>query len=139
MRYTDEASRVNKAARLLNPIAAAAVVLLVFVQVYLIAEYVFGDVGALKTHEAIGKVVLVVELIVAITAVLGWWRDRLQVGLSAALFVVGLVQVSLATTHLGSSPSVRALHGMLAIAVVLLAATVLARSWRVVFPTLARE
>jgi hypothetical protein len=129
---------MTRAARLLNPVAAAGVLVLVFVQVYLIAEYVFGDAGALSTHEAVGKVVLVVELIVALSALLGWWADRLQVGLSVALFVVGLLQVSLATTNLGSSPSVRAFHGMLAIAVVLLAAVVLARSWRVVFPSLAR-
>jgi hypothetical protein len=129
---------VNKAARQLHPVAAAGVIVLVFVQLYLIAEYVFGDAGALSAHEAVGKAVLVVELIVALTALLGWWRDRLQVGLSVALFVVGVVQISLATTNLGSSPSVRALHGMLAVAVVLLAAIVLARSWRVVFPSLAR-
>ena len=48
---------IVKAARVVRPIAAAFVVALVFVQVYRIAEFIFGDAGALDTHIHIGRVV----------------------------------------------------------------------------------
>ena len=40
-------SSFMRAARILNPIAAAVVVALVFVQLYLIADFIFGNAGAL--------------------------------------------------------------------------------------------
>ena len=48
----------RRTARFLHPLAAATVVALVFAQVYLIAEYVFGDANALTAHMALGKVVV---------------------------------------------------------------------------------
>jgi hypothetical protein len=120
----------TNAMRLLHAAAATAVVGLIFVQLYLIGEFVYGDVGALQTHESVGKTVPFIELLVFLTAVAGWWSNRVQVGLSLALFIVGGVQVSFATTHWGTNPSVRALHPTLAAAVVLLAAVTAARAWR---------
>jgi hypothetical protein len=119
------------AMRLLHALAASAVVGLIFVQLYLIGEYVYGSVSALQAHESVGKSVPFVELLVFLTAVLGWWSDRIQVGVSLALFIVGGIQVSFATTHWGTNPSVRALHPTLAGAVILLAAVTATRAWRI--------
>ncbi len=125
-----------KVARFLHPLAAATVVALVFAQVYLIAEYVFGDANALTAHMTLGRVVVLFELIVLLTALVGWWREWPEVRLSAALAIVGGLQVSLAR-DLGKTPEVHALHGMLALVVVVLASLIAIRSWREVFPPLA--
>jgi hypothetical protein len=107
---------VRRIARFLHPIGAAAIVFLVFVQVYLIADYIFGNAGVLNTHEVIGRVVVGVELILLVTARIGWWRNWAQMGASAALFLIGALQAELAK-DIGNSPSVHAFHGMLAFAV----------------------
>jgi hypothetical protein len=116
--------------RLLHAVAATAVLALIFVQLYLIGEYIFGDAGALQTHESVGKVVPFLELFVFLAALAGWWANRAQIALSFALFIVGGLQVSFATTRWGTNPSVRALHPTLAGAVVLLAAATAARAWQ---------
>jgi hypothetical protein len=128
-------NRIVQAARVVHPLAAATVVGLVFAQVYLIAEFVFGDANALGAHMTLGKIVVLFELVVLLTAVVGWWRAWPEVRLSAALVVVGGLQVSLAK-DLGDSPQVHALHGMLALAVVLLAALIAIGTWRHALPQL---
>jgi hypothetical protein len=128
-------NRIVQAARVVHPLAAATVVGLVFAQVYLIAEFVFGDANALDAHMTLGKIVVLFELVVLLTAVVGWWRDWPEVRLSAALVVVGGLQVSLAR-DLGNSPQVHALHGMLALAVVLLAALIAIGTWQHALPRL---
>jgi hypothetical protein len=128
-------NRIVHAARVVHPLAAATVVGLVFAQVYLIAEFVFGDANALGAHMMLGKVVVLFELVVLLTAVVGWWRAWPEVKLSAALVIVGGLQVSLAK-DLGNSPQVHALHGMLALAVVLLAALIAIGTWRHALPRL---
>ena len=111
----------ERGARMLQEVAATAVIVLVFVQLYLIAEYIFGDTGALSTHKTVGGIVPAVEVVVLIATLIGWRKDRVQVILSVLLLVVGVLQVQFAE-NIGSSPSVHALHGLLAVAVVLLAA-----------------
>ena len=128
-------NRIVQAARVVHPLAAATVVGLVFAQVYLIAEFVFGDANALGAHMTLGKIVVLFELVVLLTAAVGWWRAWPEVRLSAALVVVGGLQVSLAK-DLGNSPQVHALHGMLALAVVLLAALIAIGTWRHTLPRL---
>jgi hypothetical protein len=113
-------SPVVRIARALHATAAGAVVVLVFVQVYLIAAYIFGRAGALSAHKTVGGTVIFVEILVALTGLIGWWRNWPQVSLGIALLIVGVLQVSFAE-NLGSSPTVHALHGMLALAVLLLA------------------
>ena len=120
----------KSAMQLLHAAAATAVVGLIFVQLYLIGEYVYGDVSALQTHESVGKAVPFIELLVFLTALAGWWSSRIQVGLSLAFFLLGGIQVSFATTRWGTNPSVRALHPALAVAVVLLAAVTATNAWR---------
>lgn len=120
-------------ARTAHPIAAATVVLLVFVQVYLIAAFIFGESGALDRHMMVGRVVVLFELIVLLTALIGWRDDRSEIWLSVALFVVGALQASLAK-DIGNSPWVHALHGMFALVVLLLASLIAVRTWRQAFP-----
>jgi hypothetical protein len=124
---------IVKAARVLNPILATVVIVLVFVQVYLIADYIFGSASALSHHKTVGGFVVPVELLVFLTALAGWWRERSQVILSLSLLVVGGLQVAFAE-NIGSSPSVHALHGMLALAVLLLASVIAHRGRRAFGP-----
>ena len=124
---------LGRFARTAHPIAAATVVLLVFVQVYLIAAFIFGEPGALDRHMTVGRVVVLFELMVLLTALVGWRDDRSEIWLSVALFVVGAVQASLAK-DIGNSPWVHALHGMFALVVLLLASLIAVRTWRQSFP-----
>jgi hypothetical protein len=114
-------SSFMRAARIANPIAAAVVVALIFVQLYLIADFIFGNAGALSTHMTVGRIVVGLELIVFLTALAGWWGDWAEIRSGATLVVLGGLQASLAK-DVGSSPGVHALHGMLALAVAGLAA-----------------
>jgi hypothetical protein len=123
---------LRRFARIAHPAAAATVVLLAFVQVYLIAAYIFGEAGALGTHMTVGRVVVFFELVVLLTALVGWRGDRSQIGMSAALFLVGALQASLAK-DVGTSPWVHALHGMLALVVLVLALLIAVRTWRQAF------
>jgi hypothetical protein len=118
---------VKKVARVLHPLAAGGIVALVFLQVYLIAAYIFGDSGVLDAHMAVGRIVVGLELLVFLTALIGWWGNRAEITGSTALLLVGAVQVSLAK-DVGSSPEVHAFHGMLALAVFLLAWRALIRT-----------
>ena len=117
---------IVKAARVAHPIAAAFVVALVFVQVYLIAEFIFGDAGALDTHMHVGRVVVGFEVSVLLTALAGWWGNWAEIQSSAALAAVGAFQASFAK-DMGNSPQVHALHGLLALVVVALAWSIAAR------------
>lgn len=127
---------IRGTARVLHPLAAATVVALVYAQVYLIATFVFGDAQALNAHMALGRVVVIFEIVVLLTALLGWRHDRIELRLSAALVLVGGLQVSFAK-DLGKSPQVHALHGLLALVVVLLASLIAIRTWRAAFSRFA--
>jgi hypothetical protein len=114
-------------ARYLHPIAAATIVVLVCVQVYLIADFIFGAPNALHWHTTLGKVVVGFELIVFVTALVGYWHDKREIRLSSALLVIGALQASFAQ-DIGNSPEVHALHGLLALFVLVLAWTIAART-----------
>ena len=73
---------VRKAARFVQPLASAEVVALVFLQVYLIAAYIFGDSGVLNSHVTVGRIVVVLELLVLVTALVGWWGQRYEIAVS---------------------------------------------------------
>jgi len=126
-------STLRRIAHTAHPLAAATVVLLVFVQVYLIAAYIFGEPGALDTHMTVGRIAVFFELIVLLTALIGWRSDRSEIWMSVALFLVGDLQASLAK-DIGNSPWVHALHGMFALVVLVLASLIAVRSWREAFP-----
>jgi len=118
---------VKRAARFLHPLGAAGIVALVFLQVYLIAAYIFGDPGVLNSHVTVGRIVVALELLVFVTALVGWWGDRYEITISTALLVVGTFQ-ALFAKDIGSSSEVHALHGLLALAVFALAWSTLIRT-----------
>jgi len=105
---------------------ALAVVVGVFVQVYLIGAYIFGaGQGALDAHKSMGWTVHGFEMLVFVAALIAWlpWVDLV---LSLLLAVVGTVQVALASEHRW----VGGLHPVLALVVVGLAATLVLRANR---------
>ena len=94
-----------------------AVVLGVFVQVYLIGAYIFGaGQGALDAHETVGFTVHGLEVLIFATAIVAW-LSRADLGLSLLLAVIGTVQVSLAS----EDRWVGGLHPLLALVVLSLA------------------
>jgi hypothetical protein len=91
--------RIRRGATWLHGTLAVAVVVAVFVQVYLIGAYLFGaGPGTLNAHKSVGFIAHAIELAVAVMALVAW-LPRTQVILSIALAVVGTVQVSLADAH----------------------------------------
>ena len=117
---------IRAGARWLHLALALAIVLGVFVQVYLIGAYIFGaGQGALDAHETIGFIAHGLEVLVFITAI-GAWLPRRDLGLSLLLAVIGTVQVSLASGHRW----VGGLHPLLALVVLSLAATLALRAIR---------
>ena len=103
-----------------------AVVLGVFVQVYLIGAYIFGaGQGALDAHKTVGFTAHGLEVLIFVTAIVAW-LPRTDLGLSLLLAVIGTVQVSLANGHRW----VGGLHPLLALVVLSLAATLALRGIR---------
>jgi len=120
--------RLRPWARWLHATLAVAVVVAVFVQVYLIGAYIFGaGAGALNAHRAVGFTANELEGAVLIAALLAW-LPRTDLILSLLLAVIGTAQVALASGHRW----VGAVHPLGAL-FVLTIATVLVRrtaSWR---------
>jgi hypothetical protein len=103
-----------------------AVVLGVFVQVYLIGAYIFGaGQGALDAHRTVGFTAHGLEVLIFVTAIAAW-LPRADLGLSLLLAVIGTVQVTLANGHRW----VGGLHPLLALVVLSLAATLALRAVR---------
>jgi len=117
---------IRGAGRWIHLALALAVVLGVFVQVYLIGAYIFGaGQGALDAHKTAGWTVHGFEMLVFLAALVAWlpWVD---LALSFALAVIGTVQVSLASEHRW----VGGLHPLLALVVIAIAAALLMRAVR---------
>jgi Family of unknown function (DUF6220) len=122
----DRLSSVRRGAGWLHLALALAIVLAVFVQVYLIGAYIFGaGPGALDAHRNVGFTTHALEVLVFIAALVAWLPRR-DVALSALLAVIGTVQVSLASGHRW----VGGLHPLLALVVLTLAAMLATRGWR---------
>jgi Zn-dependent protease with chaperone function len=114
---------IRTGARWLHLALALAVVLAVFLQVYLIGAYIFGaGQGALDAHKTAGYTAHGFEVLVFVAALIAWlsWRDLV---LSLLLAVVGTVQLALASEHRW----VGGLHPLLALVVLSLAAIL---AWR---------
>ena len=113
-------------ARWLHLALALAIVLGVFVQVYLIGAYIFGaGPGLLDAHRSTGFTVQGLEVILFLAA-LAAWLPRRDLLLSLLLAVIGSVQAGLANAHrwLGG------LHPLLALVVLTLAAILARRGTR---------
>jgi hypothetical protein len=117
---------VRIAGRWVHLALALAVVLGVFVQVYLVGAYIFGaGQVALDAHRTAGWTVHGFEMLVFLAALVAWlpWVDLI---VSLLLAVIGTVQVSLASEHRW----VGGLHPLLALVVVGLAAALARRAIR---------
>jgi hypothetical protein len=116
--------RIRQGAAWVHAALAVAVVLAVFVQVYLIGGYLFGaGTGALSAHKSVGFIAHSIELAIPIAALLAWLPRR-QIVLSVGLAVVGTAQVALADAHRW----VGALHPLGALIVLTMAALLARRS-----------
>lgn len=117
---------VRSGADWLNLMFASALVLGVFLQVYLIGSYIFGaGQGALDAHRAVGFALQGPELFVLLTALIAW-LPRIDVMLSSFVAIVGFVQAGLASAH----QWVGGLHPLLALAVLSLASALALRGIR---------
>jgi asparagine N-glycosylation enzyme membrane subunit Stt3 len=117
---------VRVGGRWVHLVLALAVVVGVFVQVYLIGAYIFGaGQGALDAHKTAGWTVHGFEMLLFVTALVAWlpWGDLV---LSLLLAALGTVQVALAS----GQRWVGGLHPVLALVVVALAATLVLRAIR---------
>ena len=93
----------------------------VVLQVYFIASYFFGaGEDALDIHEGLGGAVHGVEILVFLAAIGAFWKRWGLVGLAFSLPVVGTIQ--LAFTE--GEDWVGGLHGLFAVAVLVIAAVI---------------
>lgn len=111
---------------------AALVGIGVFAQVYLIASYIFGA-DSLEAHEAVGGITHLVEVLVFVAALVGWWKNWKAVGLAFLLPLLGTVQVAFSE----GDTWVGGLHGLLALVVLVLAAIIHVRAMRAARAALA--
>lgn len=108
-------------------VLATLVVVGIFVQVYLIASYIFGaGEDALDAHENLGSAVHGVEILVFLAAIGAYWRRWWEIGLSFALAAIGTIQLGLADADDWAG----GLHGLFALFVLVLAAVIAHRSMR---------
>jgi asparagine N-glycosylation enzyme membrane subunit Stt3 len=116
-------SRLRAGAGRVHLALALAIVLGVFVQVYLIGAYVFGaGEGALDAHRTAGFTVHALELALLVAALVARLPRR-DLGLSLVLAVIGTVQIALAGAHGWTG----GLHPLFALVVLTLAAALARR------------
>ena len=110
---------------------AVLAVLGMFIQVYLIAGFIFGEAGWLDTHKDMGKVTHLFYVLTFLAALVGAWPNWRATGWAFALAVVGSVQAFLAGGGNvgGSDAALHAFHGALVPIVFLIAVFVAWRAW----------
>ncbi len=119
----------------INFVLSSLIVLLIFLQAYLIASYAMGaGEGALDAHGVVGGLLIHgFELLVFLTAFGAWPKQWRWIGVTFGLFVVGTVQIFLLPPEDGVSKSeayVHGLHGLFALIVLVYAAIVAHRGMR---------
>lgn len=118
---------MNRSFQWINLVLAVLVVVGVFVQVYLIASYIFGaGTDALDAHRDIGGFVHLAEVLVFLSALFAYWRRWGEIALSFSLFVVGTVQLGFSE----GDEWVGGLHGLLALVVLVIASIIARRTMR---------
>jgi hypothetical protein len=118
---------MNRTFQWINLVLAVLVVIGVFVQVYLIASYIFGaGTDALDAHKNIGGIVHLAEVLVFISALFAYWGRWGEIALSFSLGVVGTIQLSFAS----GDKWVGGFHGLLALFILVLAAIISRRTMR---------
>ena len=114
---------IRRGSRGLHLGLAVAVVLGVFVQVYLIGAYIFGaGQSALDAHKTVGFTAHGFEVLIFILALVAWLPRR-DVLVSLLLAVIGTAQIALASEQRW----VGGLHPLLALVVLTLATTLVLR------------
>ena len=117
----------------INFVLASLIVLLVFLQAYLIASYTMGaGEDALDAHGVTGFIFIhAAELLVFLTAFGAWPRAWKWIGFTFLLFVVGTIQIFLVPPDDDPlSPWIHGLHGLLALVVMVMAAVIAHRGMR---------
>jgi hypothetical protein len=122
----------------INTVAAAIVVVGVFVQVYLIASAFTGaGEDAIDAHGFVGGVIVhASELIVFLSALGAYWSRWGRVGLGFGLFLLGTVQIFLSPPDEDpASGWIHGLHGLGALFVAVLAAVIFEQGRRELRPS----
>jgi asparagine N-glycosylation enzyme membrane subunit Stt3 len=117
----------------INFVLSTLIVLLIFAQAYFITAYISGaGEDALDTHGFIGFAIIhPAELLVFLTAFGAWPRAWRWIGFTFFLFVLGTVQIFLAPPDEDpASGWVHGFHGLLALVVMVVAATIAYRGMR---------
>jgi hypothetical protein len=107
---------MRRAALWAQAILCTLIVVAVFVQVYLIASYIFGA-DSLDAHKTVGGITHGIEILAGLVGIGAWWGRWGLVGLSVTLPVIGTIQVALASSH----KYVGGLHGLFALVVLAIA------------------
>ena len=108
-------------------ILSGLVVVGVFLQVYFIASYFFGaGEDALDAHKNLGGIVHIVEVLVFLAALVGFWKKWPDVIWAFALALIGTIQLGFAD----GDDWVGGFHGVLALVVLILAGVVSHRTMR---------
>ena len=118
-----ESSRVRRGFVWLYVLTALFVALAVLLQAFSIAAYVRGaGPDALELHETLGFITHGVELVVFLAALVGYWGNWRRVGFALLLPVIGTAQLFLIGDRSERGGWLNALHGLLALIVLMLAA-----------------
>ena len=117
----------------INVVLSSLIVLLIFLQAYLITAYIAGaGEDALDAHGFVGFAIIhAAELLVFLTAFGAWPKQWKWIGLTFFLFVLGTVQLFLAPPDEDpASGWLHGLHGLLALVVMVTAAVIAHRGMR---------
>ncbi len=94
-------------------IFASAAAIGIFVQLFLIGSYIFGETGALDVHKDLGKLVHLCYVLTFFSALIGAWPNWRRATWPFVLAVLGSVQAFLAGGGSDVSGYVHALHATL--------------------------
>jgi len=116
----------------LNFVLASLIVVLVFLQTYLITAYIAGaGEDALDAHGFVGFAIIhAAELFVFLTAFGAWPRAWKWISFTFFLFALGTVQIFLVPVDERTNGWLHGLHGLLALFVALTAAVIAHRGMR---------
>ena len=77
----------------MSSIAASLIVIGVVLQLYFVAAWAFGEEDALDLHRGVGYLAWLLGIIVLVAGLVAYWGTWRQVGLSAALPILGTIQI----------------------------------------------
>jgi hypothetical protein len=112
-------------------IFAALAVVGMFVQVYLIGGFIFGETGWLDTHKDVGMLVHLFYVLTFLSALVGLWPNWRATAWPFALAVVGSLQAFLAGGGNvgGDDGALHAFHAALVPIVFVVALMIAWRTW----------